>query len=192
MLNYFGMELEREEVAEMSRKTAFGLAGTAVLETTGLAALVGSAAFGLGAAASLGTVLGEVVGRGLAEYDLPKEYKTGYANVFSESGAAVAKDVKWFVGKVADVVLDIPLPGGAAVMGPWVEKIAERHEIGKRWDKFVGIEEHQASATTAAADYWSERKEEFKEGFRNKLASFRGAKAGSEPVAAHTAPTMKV
>lgn len=180
--------LDRKEVADLSAKTRNGIVGFAVMEATGLAAAVGVVALDIAAAASLGTVLGEVVGRGIAEFNLPKEYKKGYGNVLDEAGGAVAQDVKWVAGKVVEAALDLPVPGLASIAAPVVDVVTEKTGLAKKYDNAIGLEEHQASATTFVADKWSEAKE----GFKSKLATFRGARAGSEPETTHAAPAMKV
>lgn len=178
--------LSRKEIATLSSETGKALGVMTAMEVSGAAAIVGSVALDAAVVLVPCVVAGEWLGRGVAEALLPKEYR-GRLSVTEEAGAALAKDVKSVAGLVVKGSLDKAIPGAGALTGPAVELASNKAGVGSIYDQKIGIESNQASYATVIG----ERVEDIKTVFKNKLASFRGAKADEEVPPAPSARPMK-
>lgn len=175
----------RKEFADISAKTGKNVltgAATASMKSIATRAFgaavvgnAGAAALTVAAWAPLSVIAGEWAGRKVAEACLPKEYQ-GRLDPEFEAAGAVAQDAKWLAGKAMEVTLNHINPAGV-VASPWVEAAAKSMRLGEKWDSFVGIEGHQASAHTAAQDLGAS----MKSGFMDRLEAMRAAKRNPEP-----------
>lgn len=162
--------MDNKELKDVSSKSAIGVAKNTVAEAATRmsplikqgAGIVGSVAKKVAEPAAYifvpGVILGEILGRGFAELNLPMEERVRmrqvHGGVLPEAGKALAQDAKWAVGEAVGFVIDKSAPGLSAIGLPALEASSKKWR--KSLDERLGIDPHQASAITALNDTTSE------------------------------------